>query len=58
MWFTIDISANIDMPEADLALTVWRLVMPVLLKLVNIGSGNVLLPESTKPLPEPILTYN
>ena len=25
---------------------------------VNIGSGNGLLPDSTKPLPEPMLTYN
>ena len=25
--------------------------------LVNIGSGNGLVPDSTKPLPEPILTY-
>ena len=25
---------------------------------VNIGSGNDLLPEGTKPLPEPILTYH
>ena len=25
--------------------------------LVNIGSGNGLLPDSTKPLPEPMLTY-
>ena len=24
---------------------------------VNIGSGNDLLPDSTKPLPEPMLTY-
>ena len=26
--------------------------------LVNIGSGNGLLPDGTKPLPEPILTYH
>ena len=25
---------------------------------VNIGSGNGLLPEGTKPLPEPMLTYH
>ena len=25
---------------------------------VNIGSGNGLLPDSTKPVPEPILTYH
>ena len=25
--------------------------------LVNIGSGNGLLPDGTKPLPEPMLTY-
>ena len=25
---------------------------------VNIGSGNGLLPDGTKPLPEPMLTYN
>ena len=25
---------------------------------VNIGSGNVLLPDGTKPLTEPILTYH
>ena len=25
---------------------------------VNIGSGNVLLPDGTKPLPEPMLTYH
>ena len=25
---------------------------------VNIGSGNGLLPDSTKPLPEPVLTYH
>ena len=25
---------------------------------VNIGSGNGLLPDSTKPLPEPMLTYH
>ena len=25
---------------------------------VNIGSGNGLLPDGTKPLPEPILTYH
>ena len=25
---------------------------------VNIGSGNGLLPDSTKPLPEPILIYH
>ena len=24
---------------------------------VNIGSGNGLLPDGTKPLPEPMLTY-
>ena len=24
---------------------------------VNIGSGNGLLPDSTKPLPDPMLTY-
>ena len=24
---------------------------------VNIGSGNGLLPDGTKPLPEPVLTY-
>ena len=26
--------------------------------LVNIGSGNGLLPEDTNPLPEPMLTYH
>ena len=26
--------------------------------LVNFGSGNVLLPGGTKPLPEPMLTYH
>ena len=26
--------------------------------LVNIGSGNGLLPDGTKPLPEPMLTYH
>ena len=26
--------------------------------LVNIGSGNDLLPDGTKPLPEPMLTYD
>ena len=26
-------------------------------KWVNIGSGNGLLPDVTKPLPEPVLTY-
>ena len=26
--------------------------------LVNIGSGNGLLPDSTKPLPEPMVTYH
>ena len=25
---------------------------------VNIGSGNGLVPDSTKPLPEPMLTYH
>ena len=25
---------------------------------VNIGSGNGLLPDGTKPLPEPLLTYH
>ena len=25
---------------------------------INIGSGNGLLPEGTKPLPEPVLTYH
>ena len=25
---------------------------------VNIGSGNGLLPDGTKPLPEPIMTYH
>ena len=25
--------------------------------LVNIGSGNALLPDGTKPSPEPMLTY-
>ena len=25
---------------------------------VNIGSGNGLLPDGTKPLPEPVLTYH
>ena len=25
---------------------------------VNIGSGNGLLPDGTKPLPEPMLTYH
>ena len=25
---------------------------------VNIGSGKGLLPDSTKPLPEPVLTYH
>ena len=32
--------------------------VPVLVvKYVNIGSGNGLLPDGTKPLPEPMLTY-
>ena len=26
-------------------------------ELVNIGSGNGFLPDGTKPLPEPLLTY-
>ena len=26
--------------------------------LVNIGSGDGLLPDNTKPLPEPMLTYH
>ena len=26
--------------------------------MVNIGSGNGLMPDGTKPLPEPMLTYN
>ena len=26
--------------------------------LVNIGSGNSLVPDGTKPLPEPMLTYH
>ena len=25
---------------------------------VNIGSGNSLMPDDTKPLPEPMLTYH
>ena len=32
--------------------TIWCLEI-----LVNIGSGNDLLPDGTKPLPEPLLTY-
>ena len=27
-------------------------------KMVNIGSGDGLLPDGTKPLPEPVLTYH
>ena len=30
----------------------------VLQKWANIGSGNGLLPDDTKPLPEPMLTYH
>ena len=37
-------------------LTHWGLVMPEIW--VNIGSGNGLLPDGTKPLPEPMLTYH
>ena len=40
-------------------LTHWGLVMPYGAKIwVNIGSGNGLLPDGTKPLPEPMLTYH
>ena len=40
-------------------LTLWALVMAYDEKeLVNIGSGNDLVPDSTKPLPEPIWAYN
>ena len=34
--------------EANMATEIW----------VNIGSGNGLLPDGTKPLPEPMLTYH
>ena len=39
-------------------LTHYGLVMPYDLDLVNISSGNGFLPDSTKPLPQPMLTYN
>ena len=40
-------------------LTHCGLVMPYDdIDLVNIGSGNGLLPDGTKPLPEPVLTYH
>ena len=39
-------------------LTHWSLVTPYIAAeiLVNTGSGNGLLPDGTKPLPEPMLT--
>ena len=37
-------------------LTHWPLVTPWIW--VNIGSGNGLLPDGTKPSPEPVLTYD
>ena len=37
-------------------ITQWGLVTPEIW--VNIGSGNGLLPDGTKPLPEPMLTYH
>ena len=40
----------------NIILTHWGLVMPQIW--VNIGSGNGLLPDGTKPLPEPMLTYH
>ena len=38
----------------------WSLVTPIMLSenLVNIGSGNGLVPGGTMPLPEPMLTYH
>ena len=40
-------------------LTHCGLVMPYVdMCLVNIGLGNGLLPDGTKPLPEPMLTYH
>ena len=40
-------------------LTHWSLMMPQVTRIwVNIGSGNDLLPDGAKPLPEPMLIYN
>ena len=40
-------------------LTHWGLVTPYATEIwVNIGPGNGLMPDSTKPLPEPMLTYH
>ena len=37
----------------------WSLVVPYMVtwNFVDIGSGNCLLPDGTKPIPEPVLTY-
>ena len=42
----------------EINLTQWGLVTPYGEILDNIGSGKGLLPDGTKPLPEPMLTYH
>ena len=44
---------------SDRLLTHWGLMTPTDITdlFVNTGSGNGLLPDGTKPLPEPMLTY-
>ena len=50
MWFVFCLNFG----EIDWV-TYCNQVMPYL---VNVGSGNGLLPDSTKPLPETVLTYH
>ena len=42
--------------NSKLIVAYWCHMAPEIL--VNIGSGNGLLPDGTKPLPEPMLTYH
>ena len=53
---------SIEVMYIHVYITHWGLVMPFgdidLGQQLNIGSGNGLLPDGTKPLPEPMLTYH
>ena len=55
-WTTIIVSGFLydSCHEAQLIVAWWCLETYIW---VNIGAGNGLLPEDTKPLPEPMLTY-
>ena len=56
----VDVDAKMTKPQLmnrpKLIVAWWRHMAAVIL--VNIGSGNGLLPDGTKPLPDPILTYH